>query len=416
VSARDSFGAPVPGVAVQGPRGQSSTDAQGASLVALDSPEASATVSLTHEDFIPATVPVSGMAGQVREFVVTLERLTAAAGGSLGSRSGNAPIVDVTGQQLSFEIELVVVDGKSQAITNLVAGDFALRPCTPLASTDDYDCVNGMGSNVDIAYTPASAQPESLTPIAGAPVVPFAAALLLDQSGSMAETDPTGARLYSTKTFLQRLGANDQVLLATFASTSGAKIPTPPLTVYAPFRNLDSAVADYFPTLDALASQVGGDTPLYDSVDGLRQQMATTVLPPAGLSKAMIILSDGADTTCISVDPCRLARDRTIQGARQDGVRLLTIGMSGRVDVTTLGELANQTGGAFLYAKNTQQLLSVYGSVGNLISLSLPTYRLRWTVSAATAGAFLSGNKLLGQVQVTVGQSSFDVPFIVGIP
>ena len=137
---------------------------------------------------------------------------------------------------------------------------------------------------------------------------------------------------------------------------------------------------------------------------------------PAGLAKAIVIFTDGADTSCASVESCRTSRLQAIQGANQDQVRLFTIGLSSGVDIVALGELANHTGGALLYADTAEQLLPLYGSVGRLLSLSLPTYRLRWTVRASAPGVFLSGHTLLGRVQVTAGAKTFDVPFIVGIP
>lgn len=415
VIVQDSFGAPVPGVTVQGPLSMSKTDAQGTAMVTLSSPDATANVALSRDSFEARTVSATSVTGRVNELPVTLERSTKAAGGSLNSRSGSAPVVDGTGQQLSFEVELVVVDGKSKPIMGLSSADFMLRPCAPVATNDRNDCVNGPGVNVDVAYTPATERPESLLLVPGAPATPYAVALLLDQSGSIADTDPTGARLYSAKTFLKRLGADDQALLAAFSGAPGALIPTVPLTVYAPFKD-QAAAASYFPTLDALAPLLGGNTPLYDSLDSLRQQMAGTLTPPAGRAKAIVVFTDGADTTCGNADACRISRERAIQGAGQDGVRLLTIGLSGSVDTAALGELANQTGGAFLYAASIEQLLPLYGSVGDLVNLSMPTYRLRWTVSAATVGSFRSGNSLLGRVQVTASGSTFELPFIVGIP
>lgn len=56
------------------------------------------------------------------------------------------------------------------------------------------------------------------------------------------------------------------------------------------------------------------------------------------------------------------------------------------------------------------------GCIQRLLSLSLPTYRLKWTVQASSAGVFQTGNAILGRVTVTAGTSTFDVPFIVGIP
>jgi hypothetical protein len=243
---------------------------------------------------------------------------------------------------------------------------------------------------------------------------PYAAALLLDQSGSILQSDPTGARLFSAKAFLGGLGLQDQALLAAFAGGPGALIPTAPLAVYAPFKDSTSA-QDYFSVLDSLAPLVGGNTPLYDSLDTLRLSFGDPSLP-AGLAKATVIFTDGADTTCVGAEACRLRREQSIQAANADAVRLFTIGLSSGVDILALGELANRTGGAMLYADSAEQLLPLYGSVGKLLSLSLPTYRLRWTVQAGSPGVFRSGNTLLGRVRVINGTAAFDVPFIVGIP
>ncbi|XHS79940.1 VWA domain-containing protein [Burkholderiaceae bacterium UC74_6] len=413
LTVKDELGATIAGVTIQGTSAKATTDAQGVALVSLPSPTASEMVSLSRDSFMDTSVTITSTAGQVNEQAIVLTRQASPAGGSLSTRSGTPPTVDPTGQRLSFEIELIIVDSKSQPVTSLTTADFLLRACTPDAGTPTSDCVASATGAADAAYTPNSAQPEALTWIDGRPKVPYAVALLLDQSGSITATDPTGARIFSTKTFLKGLGPQDQALLSTFAGTA---VSASPLTVYGPFRDQAGATTAYFSTLDALALQVGGATPLYDSLDGLRQQLAGSAAPPAGLAKAIVVLTDGADTTCGTVDACRLSRQRTIDGARQDGVPIVTIGLSHAIDVAALGDLANQTGGAFLYAENTQQLLSLYGTVGALLSQSQPTYRLRWTAVAAAPGTFHSGDSLLGRVQVKVGQGSFDVPFVVGIP
>jgi hypothetical protein len=271
--------------------------------------------------------------------------------------------------------------------------------------------VHGAGDDHGYAAVTATA----LTRVAGEEARPYAAALLLDQSGSIEDTDPTGARLYSAKAFLGSLGTDDRALLAAFASDSGAAIPTVPLTAYGPFRDR-AAAPDYFATLDSLAAQVGGNTPLYASLDALRLSVASDPSLPAGLTRAVVLFTDGTDTECGTATACRTRRAQSIQGAIDSQVRLFTIGLSSGVDVIALGELAHQTGGAFLYADNAQQLLPLYGSLGKLLSLSLPTYRLQWTVQADSADTFKSGHTLLGKVQVTSGSNTFDVPFLIGIP
>ena len=409
----DRFGAAVAGATVLGPRGSYATDAQGMALVPINSPDGTAGVTVIRSSFVDKTVSATSSTGRLNEVVVKLDRMSSAAGGSLTSRSGVLPTVDASGQTMTFEIELITVDGESRAIENLSSADFVLRSCKPTAGNDRAHCVRGAGA--DAAYLPVAATPEALLPIAGRAATPFAAALLLDQSGSILQTDPTGARLFSAKAFLSGLGTDDAALLAAFAGGPGAIIPTAPLTVYAPFRG-QALASSYFPTLDSLTPLLGGNTPLYDSLDALRRRLSGEASMPAGLAKAIVIFTDGADTSCASVESCRTSRLQAIQGANRDQVRLFTIGLSSGVDIVALGELANHTGGALLYADTAEQLLPLYGSVGRLLSLSLPTYRLRWTVRASAPGVFLSGHTLLGRVQVTAGAKTFDVPFIVGIP
>lgn len=411
----DSYGTRVAGATVQGPLSSLQTDAQGIALLLVDGNATDAKVTVSGPSFQEQSVSAPLRPNQTNEIVVTLLRATSAAGGSLTSRGTFLPSASGNSQELTFEIELVIVDGDSNSIENLRPTDFALRQCTPDAGNDRFDCVRGASAGADVAYVPATATPSDMTVVAGAVARPYAAALLLDQSGSIVQSDPSGARLFSAKAFMGTLGADDRVLLAAFAGGAGALIPTPPLTIYEPFKDNASAPS-YFPTLDSLTTQVGGNSPLYTSIDGLRQRLvADTSLAP-GISKAMVVFTDGADNTCTSLENCRATRAQTIQQANTEQVRLFTIGLSSGVDVAALGELANLTGGAFLYADTAEQLLPLYGSLGRLLSLSLPTYRLRWTVQAGAGNAFLPGSTLLGRVQVSATGKTFDVPFVVGIP
>jgi hypothetical protein len=414
VTVTDTYGAKVEGATVQGPQNKANTDAQGLALVLLDATTTSASLTISRDTFIDESVVANVIPRQVNEIAVTIERARSPAGGSLASRSGFVPVANDGEQQLTFEIELVVVGVDSQPIVNLSATDFVLRVCSPDSTNDRIDCIQGSAADADQGYTPVTAVPQSLQLVPGQTASPYAAALLLDQSGSIIQSDPTGARLFSAKAFLSGLGTQDRALLAAFAGGPGALIPTTPLAVYAPFKDNASA-QDYFPVLDSLAPLVGGNTPLYDSIDTLRTSFSDPSLP-AGLAKAAVIFTDGADTTCVGAEACRTRREQSIQGANADSVRIFTIGLSSGVDILALGELANRTGGAMLYADTAEQLLPLYGSVGKLLSLSLPTYRLRYTVHAGSPGAFRSGNALLGRVHVTTGAGAFDVPFIVRVP
>jgi hypothetical protein len=414
VNVTDSFGARINGALVQGSQGIGMTDAQGVAFLLVDTGDNPVELTVSREAFLEKTVAAQ-LTGQNSEVTVTLERATSPAGGSLTSRSGTMPTAGADGSTLTFEVELVVVDGDSQPILNLSASDFALLDCAPDPRTARSDCVSSDVDDTDAAYVPVTPSPDALALIAGAPEQPHAAVLLLDQSGSIAQTDPTGARLYSAKAFLEHLGEGNWAELAAFSSPPGALIPTPPLTLYPPFRDQSSATS-YFATLDSLHGLIGGNTPLYDSIDTVSRQLRDDTTLPAGIAKDIVVFTDGDDSLCGTPANCGAQRQASIQAAKDSQVRLFTIGLSGQVDTLALGQLASETGGAFLFASTVEQLLPLYGSAGKLLSGSLPTYRLRWTIRSDATGAFKPGGTLLGRVQVKVPSSTFEVPFVVGIP
>lgn len=419
VTVADKYGTKVAGATVQATQsGQTAsgvTDGQGVALIATNWPAGTAatTITVSGPTFKETTVVQDLTSGQVGDLVLELPRATAGAGGSIGLRSGNAAIVSENGRRLTFDVELVIVDADSVPIANLAVDAFTLLPCTPDAATTKPNCINGGAG--DAAYDAVDPRPQALGLVAGQPPSPYAAALLLDQSGSIFRTDPTLARLYSAKAFLDGLGDSDRAVLAAFADGPNAIIPTAPLTVYAPSR--DRATANgYFPTLDGLAQLIGGDTPLYASVESLVQAMKADATIPATLPKSIVVFTDGDDTSCNTPATCAANLGAAIQRANADNVRIFAIGLGGGVNFESLGKLANDTGGALLYADSAEQLISLYGSVGRLLSLSLPTYRLRFSVRAAADGSFASGTTLLGRVRVTAPGNSFEVPIIVAVP
>jgi hypothetical protein len=313
--------------------------------------------------------------------------------------------------RLTFEVELFVVDADARPIGNLVAGDFALLPCTPDAARDGDECVVGG----DRAYTAVTATPEHLESIPSSTAAPFAAVLLMDQSASIAQSDPTGARLFAAKSMLSALGPDDQALLAAFAAAPNALIPTAPLNVYLPVRGRDDAGA-YFGDLDALGSLLGGNTPLYSSIDAVVAQIASDPAVPAGKALAVVVFTDGRDNECQEAAACLAARERTIAQAIASQVRLFTIGLSDQADTGALGELAQRTGGALLFAQSPEQLTPLYSAIGALLGRGAPTYRVRWTVETDAAGGFPAGGQLLGRVRVDADGSSFELPIVVAIP
>ena len=183
---------------------------------------------------------------------------------------------------------------------------YVLHMFTPGKQMSPFD----VNMAADAGYQPVSAAPEAAALIPGLPARPYATALLLDQSGSILASDATGARLYSTKAFLSALGGDDRALLAAFASGPAALITSAPLTVYGAFRDR-AAAPGYFSTLDGLAQQLGGATPLYDSLDNVRRQIVADPTVPADMARAVVVFTDGADTHCVSPADCRARREQS---------------------------------------------------------------------------------------------------------
>lgn len=413
ITVADAFGAPVAGATVRwaadGRTASLTTDARGQAVAAA----AAGAVDLTiaREAFEDARVQVQVVPGQPVEVPVTLARKAAAAGGAWASAGGAVPAVGNGGRTLGFEIELVVIGADANAVGGLSAADFTLLACTPLAATPAADCLRHGGADHGYAAAPALAA-EALAPAAP---TPQATALLVDQSGSIATSDPTDARLNAAKTWLAGLGAGDQVLLGAFAGGSGTVLPSSPLTVYPGLAQAANA-ASFHGTLDALAQQVGGLTALYASVDAMRGALDATAGLAPGAERSIVVFTDGADTLCTSADDCTAQRTRTAEAARAGGTRLFTIGLGEAVDVETLSALAFGSGGAALHAGRVEQLIPLYASLPRLLRRGLVSYRVRFEADAGADGVFASGQVLLARARAVVGGAEVVIPFAVRVP
>jgi hypothetical protein len=413
VIVRDAYGAPIAGASVKLAAAGGAdlvTDSDGVVFVAAT--PGAVELSVTVPTFLPTVAQATLNIDGVTAVAVTLQRATAAAGGSLATRSGEAPVLSADGRTLRFEVELVVVGADAQPVEGLSAADFALLPCLPDLGTPAADCLRNAAA--DRAYL-ASGAPTAMQVVAAQPVVAHSVGLLIDQSGSIASTDGMNARLYAAKALLGNLTTGDQGLVGAFADGAGARLPQQPLTVLGQVANA-AAAAQVYPSLDALASQSGGQTPLYTSIDAMRALLVADTMPRPGLPLAMAVFTDGADTYCGSPAGCAQRRQQVIDAARADTVRLFTIGLSGGIDVEALSQLATATGGAMLYADKVEQLIPLYGSLGRLMSMGLATYRLQFTIDAGETGVLASGQTVLARARVLVRGQVVDIPLAVGIP
>ncbi len=409
----DAYGAPVSGASVALSDGSGPTvnsDADGVAFLAAAPGIVGLTVAVP--TFSPKLIQATVGSDAVTMVPVTLQRDTAAAGGSMASRSGVQALRSDDGRTLGFEVELVVVGADAQAVVGLTAADFQLRACQPDPATPAADCLRNAA--FDHAYQ-ASGGATDLQVVPAQAVVAHTAGLLIDQSGSTANSDRSNARLYAAKSMISGIASGDQVTLGAFADGSGARLPQQPLAVLGTVSDA-AAAPQFFTLLDGLAGQSGGQTPLHASIDAMRAQLvAAAALRPAQ-ARAMVVFTDGADSYCGLAIGCAQRRQQVIDAARADGVRLFTVGLGSGIDVEALSHLSTAGGGAMLYADKVEQLVPLYRSLGRLMSLGLPTYRMRFRIDAGAVGVFASGQTVLARAQVNLGGQSVDIPLAVGIP
>jgi PKD repeat protein len=425
VTVKDTNGVGIAGAAVVATVGGASrsatTDASGVALV-TEVLVGTGTVAVSRETFVSQSgIPVTVTANTTTSLDVTLERVTKATGGVL-TTSDPIAVASPDGKTLEFSIRVVVVNELSEEITGLPASAFSLRACTPDAATTEADCLSG-GPN-DVAYTVAGpgAAP-SFAEIAGDAPQPYAAMLLFDQSGSIARNDPTDARLFSAKGFLTNLGVSDKAAMAAFAdgTETDIKIPEQPVTIY-PFGSPSffgrSEATDLFSDIDSLATQEGGGTPLYEA---LCLTMAftrdeATPTDPADMRRAVVVFTDGRNEPAVSESKytCRTL-DQAIAASAATDVDIFAVGLSGEVDGLVLATLADAGNGVFLFAEDVTQLIPIYGSLGNLLSGSLTTYRLTYRISTEENGAFQAGRSVRGSLAVNAATNPINLPFVVRI-
>jgi hypothetical protein len=269
-----------------------------------------------------------------------------------------------------------------------------------------------------VAYTvlgPGAAP--SFEALPGGTPQPYAAALAFDQSASIERNDPTDARIFSAKEFLKSLGGSDVAAVAAFADgeTAGAKIPVRPVTIYpvgAP--SFTSNGRDLFDELDSLATLEGGGTPLYEAL--CRAMDFSVASAPAGVRRAVVVFTDGRDDPAGATGTysCRTLASAVAKSIATD-VDIFSIGLSGEVDGNALATLAAAGNGVFLFAEDVTQLIPIYGSLGNLLSGSLSTYRLSFRITADAAGTFAPGRNVRGVLSVAAPSNTVNLPFVVRI-
>jgi tight adherence protein C len=193
-----------------------------------------------------------------------------------------------------------------------------------------------------------SDQPQAITGLVLGPskAVPLSVVLAIDISGSMAGDKITQAKAAAIA-FLTSLGPNDRAALLSF----NAKV-----TQVVPSTGDHGALEQGINSL-----QVGGNTAIYDALYDAAQLLNSA---PAGTKRAIILLTDGADTS--SHYGLRVAADV----ARGANALVYTIGVGPDANDSVLTSLA-EPGGKYYKAPNPSDLKGIYSAISLELSSQL---------------------------------------------
>ncbi|SDK77577.1 von Willebrand factor type A domain-containing protein [Catalinimonas alkaloidigena] len=299
-----------------------------------------------------------------------------------GKASGafvSSSVAQIDNNRLTCQIMLYIVDDDGNFVNDLRVSAFELN-------SDD--------TNAEFTITGVS---QSRLDHKGK----YASALLMDQSGSMSSNDPNDLRIGAAEIFMNSLGSTDQVMLASFTSNYRAD-----LWIHGDGK-LTHDVADLIQEVNDLAGQEGGGTPLYRSCYAMSGHLADAADDIGYTNRALIAFTDGQNTDYADIDD-------VVDYANSQHVMIYTVGLSDGTDPKVLSYLAGQTGGAYMQAEDAEQLITMFGTLGDLLSGTAKLYSVAW--EARTTSSWQKGNTFTAYIDIDIGGNVYvRVPFSIVI-
>ena len=286
-------------------------------------------------------------------------------------------VVTKTGDDYAeFEVDFHVVDDRGQFVRGLNKEDFELEN---IASLQDFDAeVVDLKRNLKTEFR-------------GDYEVMF----LMDQSGSIEGNDPYDSRITAANIFLDKVGENDNVGISSFNS-GNFKIHVNP----------GQEIERCRVVLNGFKFSEFGGTPLYFStyklIDFLNSSSQSS-------NKALIVFTDGDDTDGV-YSPTQI-----IENAKDSKVQIFTVGLGNSLrNLDILSNMATETGGYFMLAEDADQLISYFGSLGQLLYGNASYYKVKWRVK--TSSTLNPGTVLRFNVEIKLSPVvSITVPILVTI-
>lgn len=264
----------------------------------------------------------------------------------------NIKVIEKSNDRLRFQMDLAVFRDSKNVEDNLDGSNFLIDTLILSGSTTRFNNDRTQLINASNATD-------------------YAALMLLDQSGSISSTDPENYRLEAAKIFCSNLGANNNIGLWSFANSNYTKLVD---------FTTDTALVTQ--EIEKLRNHEGGSTPLYKSQ---YEAISYTKDNATKTNKAVLTFTDGEDTDYGKTS------DEVVAHANDKSVRLYNIGLED-VNTRLLLKQAVATNGAFLYAKDARQLISIFGNLGKLLTNTAIYYQTEWTISGQDANNLFQGS------------------------
>lgn len=281
-------------------------------------------------------------------------------------------VIEKTNDLLRFRMDLAVFRDSEHVEDNLKADHFRIDSL----AFRGYDF--GISNNL-------------VKLISGGGGSAYSALMLMDQSGSISSTDKDDYRLEAAKIFCLNLGTGNDVALWSFAGST-----------YTSLVDFTTDTAKVIQEIEKLRGREGGGTPLYQSQ---YEAVTYTKNNSTKSNKAVLTFTDGQGSG---------SSDNVVSHALDNGIALYNIGL-GDVNTAHLQQQAVATKGAFMYAKDAKQLISIFGNLGKILANTAIYYQTEWTITSADTHSFFQGSGEIAH-ELTIGfpfGGEIKVPFRV---
>jgi hypothetical protein len=272
------------------------------------------------------------------------------------------------------------------------------------------------------------------------PEMPSAVGLLIDQSDAGLHQGwlPNDSRLFAAKLFSDRLLPDTPLLLGAFASDepsgNASGLPQRPLTLF-PVESPGflTSRSQVFGVLNDLPGLVGGGSPLYQAIaEGVDFMAARS---PPGRRRALVVLTEGVDTTCGTPAQCAALRRDIFRRAHDAAVELFIVARGSEPEdcipgwctgwyppMAAVSALAREGGIPIVTVPDTTGPSSPMELARQWLSGPMMVQDIRLRLTSDTEGAFAPGATVMGDLtganpsQCPMGCQAHFFSFTVEIP